>query len=311
MQQPRDFSLYGAVDLGARQAAVQRRQQAAARSAEDGAPEGGQVSPHVVDVTEENFNEVALRSRTVPVVIDMYGDTESSRQLSAALEKLVNEADGAWILGRIDVYASQRLAAQLFQMLQTQSVPLVLAIVDGQPAAVIPGVVSEAQLREWLTQVLALAAQLGIGSAAAEGAEPEALPPHFEQAQEAMESGDLDRAASVLEKALAESPADSLAKGMLAQVNLIRRVSSYDQEAVRRAAAADPGDVDAQLKVADIDLAAGQTEDAFDRLLGVIRRTSGDDKDKARRHLLDLFEIFGPDDQQVKTARTRLSSLLF
>jgi putative thioredoxin len=311
MQQPRDFSLYGAVDLGARQAAVQRRQQAAARSAEDGAPEGGQVSPHVVDVTEENFNEVALRSRTVPVVIDMYGDTESSRQLSAALEKLVNEADGAWILGRIDVYASQRLAAQLFQMLQTQSVPLVLAIVDGQPAAVIPGVVSEAQLREWLTQVLALAAQLGIGSAAAEGAEPEALPPHFEQAQEAMESGDLDRAASVLEKALAESPADSLAKGMLAQVNLIRRVSSYDQEAVRRAAAADPGDVDAQLKLADIDLAAGQTEDAFDRLLGVIRRTSGDDKDKARRHLLDLFEIFGPDDQQVKTARSRLSSLLF
>ena len=169
MQQPRDFSLYGAVDLGARQAAAQRRQQAAARTEQAGAPDAadGAAPEYLIDVTEENFNEVALRSRTLPVVIDMFGDTESSTQLSADLEKLAAEAAGAWLLGKIDVYANQRLAAQLFQMLQTQSVPLVLAIVDGQPAAVIPGAVPEAQLRQWLDQVLALAAQLGIGTGAA------------------------------------------------------------------------------------------------------------------------------------------------
>jgi putative thioredoxin len=313
MQQPRDFSLYGAVDLAARQAAAQRRQQAAqnAEAAEEGEP-GAEASEHVIDVTEENFNEVALRSRSVPVIIDMWGDSDASQQLSAALQKLAKEADGAWVLGRIDVYANQRLAAQLFQMLQQQSVPLVLAIVDGQPAALIPGAVPEDQLRQWLTQVMQLAAELGIGDGAgAEGAEADAPPGHYAEAQEAMQRGDLDAAVSVLEKALADSPADDLAKGMLAQVNLIRRVESYDQEAARRAAAAAPDDVDAQLKVADIELATGQQEAAFNRLLGVVQRTSGDDRNKARLHLLDLFEIFGPDDPQVKKARARLTSLLF
>jgi putative thioredoxin len=313
MQQPRDFSLYGAVDLAARQAAAQRRQQAArnAEAAEAGEP-GAEASEYVIDVTEENFNEVALRSRTVPVIIDMWGDTEPSQQLSAALQKLAKEAGGAWLLGRIDVYANQRLAAQLFQMLQQQSIPLVIAIVDGQPAALIPGAVPEDQLRQWLTQVLQLAAQLGIGGGPeGAGAEAEAPPGHYAEAQEAMQRGDLDAAASVLEKALADSPADDIAKGMLAQVNLIRRVESYDQEAARRAAAAAPDDVDAQLKVADIELATGQQEAAFNRLLGVIQRTSGDERTKARLHLLDLFEIFGPDDPQVKKARARLTSLLF
>jgi thioredoxin-like negative regulator of GroEL len=317
MQQPRDFSLYGAVDLGARQAAAQRRQQAT-RTAEAGeagteaAEPGAEASEYVIEVTEENFNEVALRSRDVPVIIDMWGDTDSSRQLSATLEKLAIEASGAWLLGRIDVYANQPLAAQLFQMLQQQSIPLVLAIVDGQPAALIPGAVPEDQLRQWLTQVLQLAAQAGIGAEpGAAGVEPEALPAHYAEAQEAMQRGDLDTAAGVLEKALADSPADDLAKGMLAQVNLIRRVESYDEEAARRAAAAAPDDVDAQVKVADIELANGQQEEAFNRLLGVIKRTSGDERSKARLRLLDLFEIFGPDDPQVKTARARLTSLLF
>lgn len=312
MQQPRDFSLYGAIDLGARQAAAQRRQQAAARTEQAGAPDAAAsaASEYVIDVTEENFNEVALQSRTLPVIIDMFGDTESSRQLSADLEKLATEAAGAWLLGRIDVYANQRLAAQLFQMLQTQSIPLVLAIVDGQPAAVIPGAVPESQIRQWLDQVLGLAAQLGIGAGPADG-EAEEPPSHYTEAQDAMERGDLNAAASVLEKALADSPADSTAKGMLAQVNLIRRVSSYDQVAVLRDAAAGPDDVEAQIKAADVELATGQAEGAFDRLLGVVKRTSGDERNKARLHLLDLFEIFGPDDPSVKKARSRLTTLLF
>ncbi|MGH3165638.1 MAG: tetratricopeptide repeat protein [Trebonia sp.] len=312
MQQPRDFSLYGAVDLGARQAAAQRRQQAAARTEQSGATDaaGGAASEFIVDVTEENFNEVALRSRTLPVIIDMFGDTEQSRQMSSDLEKLVAEAAGAWLLGKIDVYANQRLAAQLFQMLQTQSVPLVLAIVDGQPAAVIPGAVPEDQLRQWLDQVLGLAAQMDLGDSAEPG-QTEDMPPQYAEAQDAIERGDLDAAAGVLEKALADSPADSIAKGMLAQVNLIRRVGSYDQAAVLRDAAAGPDDVEAQIKAADVQLASGQAEAAFDRLLGVVKRTSGDDRNKARLHLLDLFEIFGPDDPTVKQARSRLTTLLF
>jgi putative thioredoxin len=319
MQQPRDFSLYGAVDLGARQVAAQRRQQAARAADQDAsgsdAPSDGSTSAYVIDVTEENFNsDVVLRSRNTPVIVDLWADwCQPCKQLSPVLERLADEAAGAWTLAKIDVEANQQVAAFFFQRLQTQSIPLVVAIVDGQLVSAFPGAIPEAQIRQWLAQVLEAAEQLGVGTgpgALGEEAE-EAIPPAYAQAQDAMQNGDLDTAASVLEKALAESPADSVAKGMLAQVNLIRRVDSYDADAARRDAAASPGDVDAQARVADIELATGQAEDAFNRLLGVIGRSSGEDRNKARLRLLDLFEIFGPEDPTVKKARGRLTALLF
>jgi putative thioredoxin len=325
MQQPRDFSLYGAVDLGARQAATQRRQQAARAGQDapgDGAPSAGGASAYVIDVTEENFNnEVVLRSRDTPVVVDLWADwCQPCKQLSPVLEKLAGEAAGGWTLAKIDVEANQQVAAFFFQRLQTQSIPLVVAIVDGQLVSAFPGAIPEAQIKEWLAQVLQVAEQLGVGTGAgpAEGAAgqeagpaAEVPPSPYEQAQEAMASGDLDGAAGVLEKALAESPADSIAKGMLAQVKLIKRVDSYDADTARRDAEANPADIDAQARVADIELATGQAEDAFSRLLGVVGRTSGDERNKARLHLLDLFEIFGPDDPTVKKARSKLAALLF
>jgi thioredoxin len=322
MQQPRDFSLYGAVDLGARQATVQRRQQAArpagtGTSAGSGEPGDGQASAFVIDVTEETFNtEVAARSRTTPVIVDLWADwCGPCKQLSPVLEKLANEAAGAWVLAKIDVDANPRLA----QAFQAQSIPMVVAIIGGQMVDAFLGAMPEAQVRQWLTQVLAVADQLGVQSAAGDSAaapnggldDADALPPAYEEAQQAMERGDVDEAAAVLEKALAETPADPVLKSWLTQVNLVRRVGSYDEPAARRDAAAHPGDVDAQIKVADIEMASGQAEEAFQRLLGAVRRTTGDERNKARLALLDLFEILPPDDPQVKRARSQLTALLF
>ncbi len=126
-----------------------------------------------------------------------------------------------------------------------------------------------------------------------------------------METGDLDGAARALEKALADVPADPLAKSWLSQVNLMRRVSSYDPMTVSRDAAAHPEDVDAQLRVADFEMASGDAEKAFDRILAVIKRTSGEERNTARLHLLDLFEVLSPDDERLKKARTQLTLLLF
>jgi putative thioredoxin len=318
MQQPRDFSLYGAVDLGARQAAAQRRQQAA-RAAETGESGNGEASAFVFDVTEETFNtDVAARSRTTPVIVDLWADwCGPCKQLSPVLEKLANEAAGAWVLAKIDVDANPRLA----QAFQAQSIPMVVAIVGGQMVDAFLGAMPESQVRQWLTQVLAVADQIGVGAPGAGGV-PDAdgaddlagvddLPPAYAEAQAAMESGDMETATSVIEKALAETPGDPLLKSWLAQANLIKRVGGYDQAAARRDAAASPSDVDAQLRVADIELASGRTEEAFDRLLGVIRRTSGDERNKARVQLLSLFDIFPPDDPQVKRARSQLTALLF
>jgi putative thioredoxin len=331
MQQPRDFSLYGAVDLGARQAAAQRRQQAARAapapaSGQGGGASDGDAAAFIFDVTEQTFNQdVALRSRTVPVIVDLWADwCGPCKQLSPVLEKLAGEANGAWVLAKIDVDANPRLA----QAFQAQSIPMVVAIIAGQMVDAFLGAMPESQVRQWLAQILSVADQLGLpgdaageaGAAAAAGGAPgdddddevDDLPPHLRDARDAMESGEFDTAAALLEKAIAEVPADGIAKSWLAQVNVMRRVGGYaDAQAIAREAAERPDDPDAQIKIADLEIASGRADEAFDRLLGVIKRTSGEDRNKARIHLLELFEIFPPGDPDVKSARQRLSSLLF
>jgi putative thioredoxin len=310
--------MYGAVDLGARQAAAQRRQQAAraaeAADAGNGGLADGPASAFVIDVTEETFNdEVAHRSRSTPVIVDLWAEwCGPCKQLSPVLEKLANEAAGAWVLAKIDVDANPRLA----QAFQAQSIPMVVAIIGGQMVDAFLGAMPEAQVRQWLDQVLAVAGQAGVQVAPGDGAEPgedafDDLPAALAAARDAMEDGDLDGAARALEKALADAPADGLAKSWLAQVNLMRRVSSDDPAAVAREAAAHQEDVDAQLRAADFEMASGDAERAFDRILAVVKRTSGDDRNKARLHLLDLFEVLSPDDERLKKARTQLTLLLF
>jgi putative thioredoxin len=110
---------------------------------------------------------------------------------------------------------------------------------------------------------------------------------------------------------LANNPGHPVATVGLAQVNLFRRVNSYDPAQARKDAAAHPDDVEAQIRVADIEMSLGNAEEAFDRLLGVIRRTTGEDRNKVRLHLVGLFEIFPPRDPRVTKARSSLSSLLF
>jgi putative thioredoxin len=326
MNQPRNFSLHGAVDLGARQAAAQRRQRAAEQSPAAGGQPGAQ-SELIIDVTDESFNaEVVARSRTVPVILDLWADwCGPCKQLGPILERLATEANGAFVLARVDVDANPQLSAAL----QVQSIPMVVAVVAGQVVDGFLGALPEQQVRQWLGQVMQVADQLGLRVAAgagtageAAGAEPVGMPgydaltdagPHavFAEAQQAMERGDLDAAAAAFEKILAANPGDPVATMGLGQVSLIRRVEGYDQAAVRRDAASRPGDAQAQARLADLELATGEIETAFDRLLATVSRTSGDERDLARKRLLSLFEILPPKDPRVARARARLSSLLF
>jgi len=354
MQQSRDFSLHGAVDLGARQAAAQRRQQAAQAPGSGG--QAGAGSGYVIDVTDESFNaDVVDRSRSVPVLLDLWAEwCGPCKQLSPVLEKLAAEAGGAWVLAKVDVDANPQLSAAL----QVQSIPMVVAVIAGQAMPLFVGALPEAEIREWIAQVMQAAEQFGLpgpgagpatdaGPQDAEGAAAGQAPgrpgqgpgepgpagpgggprpgparggpgpddafadPGFGEAQLAMERGDLDGAAAAFEKVLASAPGHPAATMGLAQVDLIRRVNSYDQAKTRRDAEDNPGDPDAQGRMADIDVATGQVEAGFGRLLDTIRRTSDEERNQARLHLLRLFEAFPPRDQRVTKARATLSSLLF
>jgi putative thioredoxin len=72
-----------------------------------------------------------------------------------------------------------------------------------------------------------------------------------------------------------------------------------------------PDDVTAQTRAADFLLGTGQIDEAFGRLLDVVRRTAGEDRDQARQHLVGLFEVIGDQDPRVMAARRQLSLALF
>lgn len=302
------FMRPGAVDLSA--LAARSRPPAASAN-------GSAASGVVVDVTEATFEaEVLTRSASVPVVIDFWADwCQPCKQLSPILEKLAREYDGRILLARIDVDANPQLGAAF----QVQSIPSIFAVLKGQPVPLFQGAMPEPQVREVLEQLLKVAAANGVSgrlevqpadAAETEPAEP-AHDPRYDDAYEAIEKGDFDAAAAAYRGLLDESPADADAKAGLAQVELFRRTSTLEAAAVHKTAEEHLADVDAQLAAADVDLVAGQVDDAFGRLVGTVRRMDGEDREKVRARLLELFEIVGQTDPRVVKARSALASALF
>lgn len=306
----------GAAQAGAGQQGQPGQQHAP--GGRNGGPQTATVPNLVIDVTEQSFPEIAQLSTVVPVIIDLWAEwCEPCKQLRPVIERVVRSLDGRVVLGTVDVDANPRLA----QAFGAQSIPLVVALVGGQPVQLFNGAVPEPQVRQVFEQLFQLAEQQGVtgrvevagGDTPAEGAEEqeEPLPPHHQEAIDAIETGDYALAASHYEKAITENPRDELAKAGLAQVQLLDRLKGGTLDDIRSKAAANPSDVDAQLAVADLDVSGGHVEDAFARLLDLFPTADPAGKERIRKRLVDLFTVVGVDDPRVVKARARLTSLLF
>ncbi|MBR7830395.1 tetratricopeptide repeat protein [Actinospica sp. MGRD01-02] len=298
------FSTAGVVDLSALKKPAAQPGTAASAAA-------GGSSAHVFHATEADFEtSVIQRSAQVPVVLELFAEQyEPSAQLGAILEKLAEEFGGRFVLARVDVDANPQLA----QAMRVQQIPAVKIVIQGQLIGEFDGVRPEAEIRQLLTDLVALAERefgmTGPADAAPLPAPP--LDPLLAAAYEALEADDLDGAARALQNLLADQPAHPEAKVMLSQVELMRRTAAVDPDAVLAAAKDAPDDVEAQCSAADVLMASGHQEEAFALLLDAVRRFTGAEKDRARLLLIEYFELLGTEHPAVPKARQRLAALLF
>jgi putative thioredoxin len=312
-QQP--FSRPGAIDLSG----LKRP----APSAPSGtAPAPGSAGPggaYDVQITEENFQGTIEASMTAPVLLAFYSRTRmpESGDLADDLASLAGEFEGRFLVGLVDIDAVPQIA----QAMQIPSVPLVVAVIDGRPMPLFQDVLPLEELRAALTQVLQQLTTQGITGrhqprssqpvVAEAGPEQPAADPRYAAAQAALEADDVDGAVTEYQKLVDANPADTEAAAGLAMAKLLQRTRGVDLQTAREAAATAPDDVAAQTLVADLDLLGGHVDDAFNRLVDLVRRTSGKERDAAREHLLALFGAVGNDDPRVLRGRQSLASALF
>ena len=305
-----NFSRPGAIDLSALAKPT--------GSAPSAAGASGDGASWVVDVTEQTFQAVALEgSMQHLVVLSLWSPRAAqSAEFNAVLARVTNSYGGTILLAQVDVDANVQIA----QALQAQGVPLVVGLVKGQPVPLFQGTAEEADVRQYFDQLVTLGAQHGVtgraapvgGAAPAEEDEGDDAPdPRFAAADAAFAQNDFATVVREYEKLLAQTPGDAEVKERLAGAQLLARTHGADLDAARRAAADAPDDVDAQLLVADLDVSGGHVEDAFARLIDLVRRTSAEDRERVRTRLVELFTVVGADDPRVADARRALASALF
>jgi len=312
------LNLRGAVDLSSlkQRPASPPSPAGTGTNGEDGQPGGPAGAPELrVDVTEGNFQQLVELSAQVPVVFALWASySPESATMLEVLERVVTSYGGRLVLGAADIDAFPQLA----QAFQVQAVPTAVAVLKGQPVPLFQGGADEQQVRSLFDELLKVAAANGVtgslGAGAADDGAPAPLPPLHQAAYDAIEAGDYAAAADAYRQALTEMPSDHEAKAGLAQVELMARLqplSAQDSEALRTLAANEPDNLEAQLGVADLDVAGGHVDDALNRLVTFIGRNFGPERETARVRLLELFDVVGAADERVAKARQALARVLF
>lgn len=292
-------------------------------------------TPAIFDVTTQDFEEKVMRgSMETPIIVDFWAPwCGPCKQMMPMLEKIVNETAGKVKLAKLNIDENPELA----QALKVQSVPTVFAFFQGQPVTAFSGARPESEIKQFVSEILKMARQ----------AMPEAvdIPAAMADADKALAAGDVSLAQGLYMQVLSEdenhapayaglvrsfiageqydtaqamlddapddiADADEL-KAARSALNLEQNKGSADTSEFDARLEKDENDHEARFERAVTLFAAGKRAEAMDDLLAIIARDRGWEEDKARKKLLEFFDILGMADPLTVSGRKRLSSVLF
>ena len=261
-----------------------------------------------------------------PVVVDFWAEwCQPCQQLMPLLEGLANEFDGRFILIKINVDESPELAGAF----GVQSIPFVVAMVDGQPVSQLPGVVDEPQLRAWIESFVPSPAveAFNAGTVAEQGGDIETAEAQYRKAS------DLDAETPAFRIALArtllaldrqqecneiieslesrgflEPDAESLKEqlAMKAEVE-----ESGGTQAARAALEANPDDISLKINLAEALGVDKRFDEACEMLLEIIQTDRSELRDKAKDIMVNVLAMMGPKSQQAADYRRRLATAFY
>ena len=285
----------------------------------------------VIDTTTQTFaRDVIEESRQRPVLVDFWAPwCGPCKTLGPVIEKSVRAAKGAVKLAKMNIDEHPAVAGQL----GIQSIPAVIAFVNGQPVDGFVGALPESQVKAFIDRIAgpagpsdaeALVAEgealLAAGDLAGAGdlfatalkAEPESVPAVAGLAQALVAAGEVERATQTLDMLPESAAADARVAAVRAQIELLAQTAGLgDRGTLEARIAADPADLQARFDLALLLNAEGDREGAADRLLEIIRKNRSWEEEKARKQLLQFFEAWGPMDEATRSGRRQLSSILF
>ncbi len=269
-------------------------------------PGGGTGGPGIIQVTEANFeDEVINRSDEIPVVVLLWSPrSEVCVDLLETLAGLAADDNGTWALAAANVDAAPGIA----RIFGVQAVPTVVALAAAQPVSSFQGPQPADQLRRWIDSLLDATAGKLKGAPSSE--QPEEIDPVVAQARQELEAGDFEAARVSYQAVLNADPGSAEAKAAIRQIEFLMRATAQPPDSVPAADAA-PDDIEAAFAAADIQILNQDVTGGFDRLIALVRRTSGDDRTKVRTRLIELFELFDPADPEVIAGRRNLANALY